>query len=172
VDTLVQSGLVVKPATYDDLTALEKFDPDDDWEYFVDRLERQKSDRGTLLVAWRDERIVGDIYLWTEEADEPEITRFLPGVPLLQRARVLPALRRQGIGTAMVQAAEELLWAEHDRVALAVSPDNTGAISLYERLGYEEWQERLVVSCDPRKPKPGEPLLTEELCLVLVKSLV
>ena len=47
--------------------------------------------------------------------------------------------RRQGVGTALLQAAEE--WAASvgiDKVELHVWPRNTAAIALYRRLGYAD----------------------------------
>ena len=50
---------------------------------------------------------------------------------------VLPCLRGQGLGAALVRAAEEALQARGFRWALlGVEADNPGARRLYERLGY------------------------------------
>jgi ribosomal protein S18 acetylase RimI-like enzyme len=50
---------------------------------------------------------------------------------------VLPCLRGQGLGAALVRAAEDALQARGFRWALlGVEADNPGARRLYERLGY------------------------------------
>lgn len=108
--------------------------------YFTDRLRRQAENRGVLLACWLDDLPVGVAYLWLEPADEPEIRRDLPGVPLLQHLEVHPQYRRQGVGTGVVLAACHYLWRlGHQRVALAVDLDNHQAMSLYTRLGFQEW---------------------------------
>src|SRR2546423_10342489 len=77
--------------------------------YFADRLARQDSGRGMLLVALLDGRPVGDVYLWLEPAEEADVRRYLPGVPLLGHLEVLPELRGRGIGTEVMRVAEERL---------------------------------------------------------------
>lgn len=161
----------VRRATAKDKPALTRFDPDKDPEYFVDRLKRQQAGRGILLVAWRNRQPVGNMFLWLDVADEPEIQENLPGVPLLQRARVVESLRGLGIGTKMMMEAEEILKGLGlDRVALAVEPSNVDALRLYTRLGYQDWGYG-PVSCVPRKPKPGHKALEVEWCLILEKRL-
>ncbi|MDO5630716.1 MAG: GNAT family N-acetyltransferase [Paracoccus sp. (in: a-proteobacteria)] len=60
------------------------------------------------------------------------------GVVMVHAVEVVPGLRRKGLaGWMMRQAA---IWgADHgaDRIALAVSRGNTGAVALYERLGFQ-----------------------------------
>lgn len=51
---------------------------------------------------------------------------------------VLPGYARQGIGAALLAACEAAAWRRGcDRVALEARTDNTGAIALYERAGYQ-----------------------------------
>ena len=64
-----------------------------------------------------------------------------PHAPLggyLQAICVAPAFRGQGLGTAMVQWAEERLFAVSPNVFLCVSSFNHAAARLYRRLGYVE----------------------------------
>jgi GNAT superfamily N-acetyltransferase len=104
--------------------------------YFTDHLARRQDDRGVLLVAWLDGRPVGDGFLSWEPADHPEIRRHLPGVPELSHLEVVGPLWGQGIGTALIRAAEATARQfGHDRLILAVGVDNPNARRLYERLG-------------------------------------
>jgi GNAT superfamily N-acetyltransferase len=112
-------------------------------DYFADRFSRQKCGHGVLLIAWWGDRPVGDAYVWLEEAEEPELRKYLRGVPLLTHVEVLESYRSRGIGTKLIAAAEAALTdAGKTRVALAVEIDNHGAMRLYGRLGYELWGRR------------------------------
>lgn len=93
--------------------------------YFTDHLARQQDGRGVLLVAWLDRRPVGDGFLSWVPADHPEIRRHLPGVPELSHLEVVGPLWGQGIGTALIRAAEDSArQVGHDRLILAVGVDN------------------------------------------------
>jgi hypothetical protein len=49
--------------------------------WFTDRLARQQRGGGVLLVAWLEDRPVGEVFLDCEPANEPEVRRQLPGCP-------------------------------------------------------------------------------------------
>ena len=136
----------VRPATEADLPALVA--SLEQPRYFADRLVRQRHGLGVLLVAWLDAVAVGDldgiavgdIYLRLEGPDEDELAD-LRTVPLLTHLEVLPAYRKQGIGTLLMQRAEQIAWNRGgDRVALGVTEDNTDAIRLYVDRGYQLWR--------------------------------
>jgi GNAT superfamily N-acetyltransferase len=84
-------------------------------------------------------------YIWLE-GDEPVgwvVVSWtgkptLRGVPDLSDLFVTPTRRKQGIGTAMLAACEELARARgFTQISLAVNPDhNPRALALYLRLGY------------------------------------
>jgi [ribosomal protein S18]-alanine N-acetyltransferase len=57
-------------------------------------------------------------------------------VGYLQTLFVAPPARGSGVGTALVQFAEERIFSAHPNVFLCVSAFNTGARRLYARLGY------------------------------------
>lgn len=79
-----------------------------------------------------------------------ELETVASGCWLLQAVALFPEHRGQGHGPALVaracQAARE---AGHQRIALQVESPNTGAIALYRRCGFTEWQRRVYV------PFPG-----------------
>ncbi len=91
-----------------------------------------------LLVARRDGTIVGCVI-----GD-----RVLEGSRIINLA-VDPAARRQGIGSALLSAAEDAL--PLGDMTLMVQTGNTAARALYRRLGYED------VSENPNYYGPGRP---------------
>jgi GNAT superfamily N-acetyltransferase len=143
-----------------------------DGGFLIDRWMRQRKDQGVLFFAWLGPRPAGSVYLWLEEAEEPPIRRYLPGVALLTHLQVHPELRNRGVGAALVDALEQHLIGEgHDRVALAVRTDNPAAARLYRRLGYRDWGHGKV-TCYARLTMPnGGVFEVPERCHVLVKDL-
>ncbi|GAB1509476.1 hypothetical protein JCM33774_15170 [Actinophytocola sp. KF-1] len=137
--------------------------------FFDDRFARQDNGLGVLLVAWRDDRPIGVIYLWLERAEEPELRRHLPGTPILTHLEIHPAHRNGGAGTALIQAAERRLrMLGFEQVALAVEIDNDGAARLYKRLGYENWPHG-TVQCLSLTDGNGERQI--EVCQIMVRRL-
>lgn len=143
-----------------------------DHGFFTDRFKRQRKALGRLFLARLDGRPAGAVYLWLEQAEEPPIRWYLPGVALITHLQVHPDLRNRGVGRALVGAAEDYLAAAgHTRVALAVRTDNPGAARLYDRLGYRDWGHGEVV-CFAQLVLPSGAVLREpERCRVLVKDL-
>ncbi len=132
--------VVIRPVTEADLQALE-------WEgryrhfrrlYRMAYLEAQRG-RRLLMVAEAQGRVVGQIFIQFSGG-----RHNLRGVKTgyLHAVRVRPEWRGQGIGTQLIQAAEEELRARgFQRAVLAVSQANEGARRLYERLGYRLFAE-------------------------------
>jgi GNAT superfamily N-acetyltransferase len=141
---LVTAKVEVRPGSDADLAVLVAVLGERHW--FTDRLARQQRGGGVLLVAWLDDRPVGEVYLDCEPAKEPEVRRHLPGVPVLDHLEVLGPLWGRGIGSALVCAAEDAArQLGHERIALGVGLVNSGARRLYERLGYVDWGHGTVV---------------------------
>jgi ribosomal protein S18 acetylase RimI-like enzyme len=137
--------------------------------FFDDRFSRQGAGLGVLLVAWRGGTPIGVIYLWLEAAEEPELREHLPGTPILTHLEIHPEHRRDGAGTALIEAAERRLrLLGHEQVALAVEIDNDGAARLYKRLGYEEWPHD-TVACLSLTDGDGERQI--EVCQIMVRRL-
>jgi ribosomal protein S18 acetylase RimI-like enzyme len=65
------------------------------------------------------------------------VDRGSPDCPHLWAVRVFPPLRRAGLGTALLEAAERHVRESDARaVELGVEPDHPAARRFYERLGY------------------------------------
>lgn len=137
--------------------------------YFADRLSRQQRGDGLLLTAWRAHRPIGVVYLWLEDAEEPEIRDLLPDTPLLTHLEIHQDHRNQGIGTRLVRAAEQELAAlGHTLVALGVEMTNVGAAMLYLRLGFREWPHS-PIACFAHADDNGFRRI--EICRIMTKSL-
>jgi predicted N-acetyltransferase YhbS len=114
---------------------------------FTDRIGRTRQRAGDLLVAWVGDAPVGDVYLWCEALEEPELRASFPGVPLLNHLEVAGGWRGRGVGTALVRAAERAAARRgHRLLLLGVAPGNARAKGLYARLGYADWGGGTIVS--------------------------
>jgi GNAT superfamily N-acetyltransferase len=166
----VTATVEVRPAVDEDLAALMAVFGDR--HFFPDRLGRQRDGLGLLLVAWLDGGPVGDVYLSWDPADDPQVSRLLPGVPQLVHLEVLSTLWRRGIGTALIRAAEEIAGGlGYDRIALGVGLDNRDARRLYDRLGYADWGHGTVMASWQEPGEDGTPVTVSLECDVLVKRL-
>lgn len=79
-----------------------------------------------------------------------ELEVVAKGCWMLQAVALFPEARGKGYGPAvMARACEAARDAGHRRIALEVESPNTGAISLYRKCGFTEWDRRVFV------PFPG-----------------
>src|SRR4029453_1835060 len=116
----------IRLGSADDLATLVAVLGERHW--FTARRAPQQRGGGVLLVAWLDSRPAGEVFLECEPANEPEVRRQLPGVPRLDHLEVLGPLWGQGIGTALLPAAEATArQLGHERIALGVGLDNPKA---------------------------------------------
>jgi GNAT superfamily N-acetyltransferase len=117
----------------------------------------------TYLVAWDGDKPVGHAHVAWKGGHV--------AAPEIQDMYVLPARRGQGIGAALIEAAERLaVEREHERMSLSVSEAGE-ARRLYERLGYGD------AGVPPVRVKGtitirGEPLEVDDTLVYLVKDLV
>ncbi|MGP3914654.1 GNAT family N-acetyltransferase [Nonomuraea sp. NBC_00507] len=140
--------------------------------YFSDRLARQEAGHGFLLVAWERNLAVGDVYVWLAPAEEPELRAHLPGVALLTHLEVVAGRRNEGIGTQLLWAAEDRLFATgHEQVALGVRLDNLAARRLYHRRGYVEWPHGQVATTEVVYHPDGTYERRPEMCRIMVRQL-
>jgi ribosomal protein S18 acetylase RimI-like enzyme len=112
-------------------------------KYFRKHLPQQNAEQGMILVAFLGSLVVGaGLVLWGNPADERKLRLRLPGVPLLYHVHVRPMSRCRGIGTQLLAAVHaELRSRGYSHVTLGVDSKNKDAWRLYERLGYELWED-------------------------------
>jgi aminoglycoside 6'-N-acetyltransferase len=108
--------------------------------------------RSEGLVAVANGRVVGMIELWLKRPKGPEGARR-PRVMADLGLAVAPDWRARGVGTALMLAAEDWARAQGaERMILDLDANNTGALRLYERLGYEVHGHQMD---KPLDPEPG-----------------
>lgn len=108
-----------------------------------ERFAAQALGSGYYLLAWRDGVNVGRASLTTESKYAPVRRRW----PRCAEVNALAAFPQgQGTGTALLRLAEDLARGDgHERIGLAVDPDDPGPRRLYERFGYRLWDGGTVV---------------------------
>jgi GNAT superfamily N-acetyltransferase len=104
-------------------------------ELYERYLAEQEAGQRHVWVARRDGRFAGYVTLSWQPAYPPFIAE---GIPEIQDFNVLPALRRRGIGSALMGAAESAAGERAAAVGLAVGlcADYGAAQRLYVRRGY------------------------------------
>ena len=128
--------LTVRVAEDADLPALDRALPTGRNDVHRAFLARQATGEVTYLAAWRGDTAVGvGLVRWTGRGGSPD--------PELSNLHVPAALQSQGIGTAIVNFAEDLARARgRVRLVIGVDEDNVRAAALYERLGYADTGRR------------------------------
>ncbi|MBV6700462.1 GNAT family N-acetyltransferase [Kitasatospora aureofaciens] len=135
------------------------------------RFTRQLAGTSTYLVAWVDDRPVGNAELRWNGCAAAEVRRSLPDCPEINGLDVAEPLRGRGIGTALIRHAERLAVRRGvRRIGLGVDEEgNPRAAALYARLGY-----RPVVRYIDRwsyVDDRGEVHDVEDPCVFLAKEL-
>lgn len=104
----------------------------------AERMEQHAAGVISFLVGWIGEEPVGHVLVrW--QTDSPKYEALPPGAPILEWLGVAEGHRDQGIGTALMDAAEWMARARgHDQLLLAVGVENRAARRLYGRRGYAE----------------------------------
>ncbi|MFC9690197.1 GNAT family N-acetyltransferase [Kribbella sp. NPDC056951] len=141
------------------------------WPKPVTQYEKYLVEQGEgtrdVLVAWVDGEYAGYVTVRWESPYEP-----FEGIPEIQDFNVLPKLRRQGIGSALMDAAEARVATRSDTVGIGVGlyPDYGNAQRLYVRRGYLPDGRGLIY--DGRQVPPMETVRNDDsLTLMFTKVL-
>jgi GNAT superfamily N-acetyltransferase len=133
---------------------------------------KRLSQRALVLSAWLDDQPIGAICLSFDKADEPEITRHLPGVPLLYRLHVTEDRRNEGVGTQLLRWAERVAAVcGFTKLAFGVDLHNQRAMNLYSRLGYTEWEFGQIDTMRETYSDDGRLVSLPDRCLIFVKEI-
>ncbi|GIF77669.1 GNAT family N-acetyltransferase [Asanoa siamensis] len=158
----------IRPASAEDMLYLERVLGPERTAFYRHRLKRQ----GVVLTCWEAEDVTGAVYVTWEPADEELVRKHLPGVPFVHRLLVLPGLRNNGRGRALLREAEELDEVRlAGRLATGIDLDNDRVIGLYERLGYREWDHGIVATVREEHQFDGTVAIEPDFCRIFVKDL-
>lgn len=104
---------------------------------------RQQAGGVEYLIAWIDDIPVGQGVITWAGSGEEAVRTAVPNCPEIGYLHVEQTRRGEGVGTALVSAAERSIAARGFRLAgLGVGTDNPRAARLYERLGYRDTSVR------------------------------
>ena len=121
---------MIIPATWRDLNAVRQIEsvcfPQDGWP-LLDIISVLTMPNVVRLKAMQDGRTVGFVACDSNRSE---------GVAWIATIGVLPTYQGQGIGAALMEAAEATTTLA--RMRLNVRPSNHTAIRLYRRIGYEQ----------------------------------
>jgi GNAT superfamily N-acetyltransferase len=162
----------IRPLTASDPAAIFAAFDAAGWEKplstFTTYLDDEEAGRRSTLVATQSERIAGYVTVNWRSPYEP-----FDGMPEIQDFNVLPAYRRRGIGTGLMDAAEALVATRSEVVGLGVGlyADYGTAQRMYVRRGY--LPDGRGVIYDHRQVPPGELVrLDDDAVLMFTKSLL
>lgn len=130
---------VILPCRAVDIAALEHHNPSPGTESFhARRYADHASGTSTYLVAWHRRVPVARAEIQWHGCRDAAVRDAHPGCPEINGLEVFPpALRGQGLGTALITACEtEAIVRGIRHIGLGVGCDNPGAQALYRRLGY------------------------------------
>jgi ribosomal protein S18 acetylase RimI-like enzyme len=97
----------------------------------------QRTGQATYLVAWQDQEPLGSGVVQWGGCIGSNARAAYPGAVEINHLQVRDQYRGQGVGSALIAAAEALAaQAGRDQMAVGVAADNPGAERLYRRLGY------------------------------------
>lgn len=135
------------------------------------RYARHLDGSGTFLVAWDDDRPVGNCEVRWAGCAAPEVRAVHPGCPEINGLGVWPeTLRSEGIGTGLIREAERLAAGrDHATVGLGVEKNNPRASALYHRLGYQPTTPYL--DCWSYEDGSGITHRVADACTFMVKPL-
>jgi ribosomal protein S18 acetylase RimI-like enzyme len=129
---------------------------------FAARWDGQSEGRWEVLTAWDETRLVGSAVLRWEGPFNAEVAAALPQQVELGFLQIEPDYRGQGIGTALLRLAEQRCRERGvTRLGLGVALDNSRAVRLYQRLGYEDSRLRFTDTYTGTDPDGASRLMVE-----------
>jgi len=117
----------------------------------------------SVLVAWSQTLPVGRVSLRWSGPEHSGLPEALAQVAEIHGLQVVPELRSQGIGTALLRTAELLAFErERRQVGLGVAIDNHAARKLYGDLGYRAADQPSYVAHYEHRISPRRPARIQE----------
>ncbi|OEV12771.1 GNAT family N-acetyltransferase [Streptomyces nanshensis] len=156
----------------EDVALLDKHMPSPGAAYdHASRFARHREGASTLLIAWRDELPVGSCEVVWTGCQAPEVRAVHPDCSEINGLGLWPeTLRSQCVGTALIQAAEELaLKRGLVKLGVGVEKNNPRTADLYERLGFRPSTPYL--DCGSYEDSAGRTHRVADACTFMVKTL-
>ncbi len=127
----IQARLQIRLATEPDLRPLEWHGGRDLRSFYQEVWQKHRAQELRYLVADFNGYPIGQVLiLWSGKPSHPHF-------PDVQSLRVHPAFRGLGVGSRLLEAAENCARENrHSQLGLSVSVENPKARKLYERCGY------------------------------------
>lgn len=171
---MIELQVEIVPIRKSDLDLIRKVFPEGGPDKHDERLERQLRGQATYLITWHNEQPVGHgLVKWGGVEDNFVAPHLQEGCPDIEDLRVLEPLQSRGIGSQILDHAEELARARGNKLIglSAETASDNRARQLYERLGYRdigigEFTERYEYV-----DKEGQPQVWEGVCIYLTKRL-
>ncbi len=162
----------IQPVVAADLPALEARFRTGPADVHRMRLQAQRRGRATYLIAHIDSEPAGHALISWIGPVQRDVAAAYRGCPEVHDVLVLPDYRRQGVGAALMRAAEAAGQERgHLRMGLAVAVDNAPALSLYKREGYRDSGLTPFVLSGSWIDADGQEHAPLETCVWLVKDL-
>jgi GNAT superfamily N-acetyltransferase len=171
----MEPNIDVRPAATDDMSSLERVLGVEDVRFY----RRQLHQPGVVLVAWLGDESVGALHVSWAGADEPEVRKHLPDVPIMHRLRIRADSRGRKLGSRLLALTEEYARQRgHDQLAAGIAT-GTGVdptaearvVRFYLRNGYREWDHGIVATVDEAHPSDDEVVESPAACRIYVKTL-
>jgi GNAT superfamily N-acetyltransferase len=166
--------LTIQPVRQSDVSLVQKVFTQGGREKHHERLGRQQQGLVTYLIAWRGSNPVGHgLVKWQRPDDDPVASYLQEPCPDLEDLFVIEKLRSQGIGTRILQHAEEMARQRgfHQFGLGAEIEKNDRARKLYERLGYRNSGFAPFTERYEYVDQKGQAQVWEGVCIYLIKSL-
>lgn len=140
-------------------------------------LETKPRDEAFVAVAPADGSetsvVIGMVELWLRRPRAVRGSARIPRIEVDLGVAVADGWRGHGVGTALLQAAES--WARErgaERMSLDLDADNTGALRLYERMGYVTWGHTMDKAIEPAPAAVDPPSVVRNADGEVVPTLV
>ena len=165
-------GVDIRPCTASDVEIIEEHISTGSSRHHAARFAEQEAGHQTFLIAWDGAAPVGHVSVLVRSKYEAVNERH----PRMREVNALgvwpPEVRRRGVATALMHEAERLAVAAGvPVVGLACEHDNTPALALYRRLGYEAWRHGDVVDEWTHVDEEGAVHVHRDSCEYYLKAL-
>lgn len=109
-------------------------------KYLEKVLKNCKQQSGNIFVAEENGKVVGFCSVWLEKKPE-ELISTLKEYAYISDCILLPDFRRKGLGKSLLNAAEKhAIKTGMKTIIVGVLAKNTGAIEVYKKAGFEDYE--------------------------------